>query len=69
MDQPPAMQNDGEIPLEDLIAMEQVARELWRKNTNGTDEGWRTLPLLARQAWRNRAQIEVAFWRQTVGQP
>jgi hypothetical protein len=63
------MQDAGDVSLEDLIAMEQVARELWRKATDGTDQVWRTLPLLARQAWRNRARMEVTIWRQWVGQP
>ncbi|HTI84863.1 MAG TPA: hypothetical protein VL614_30790 [Acetobacteraceae bacterium] len=63
------MQDDDEIPLEDLIAMEQVARDLWQKTTNGTDEGWRALSVLAKQAWRNRARMEVTIWRQRVGQP
>ena len=68
MDQPP-MRHDGEIPLEDLIAMEQVAKELWQKTTNGTDAGWQGLSVLAKQAWRNRARMEVTIWRQRVGQP
>jgi hypothetical protein len=63
------MQNDGEIPLEDLIAMEQVARDLWQKTTSGTDEAWVALSVLAKQAWRNRARMEVTIWRQRVGQP
>jgi hypothetical protein len=63
------MQDDGEVPLEDLIAMEQVAKELWQKTTNGTDEGWQALSVLAKQAWRNRARMEVTIWRHTVGQP
>jgi hypothetical protein len=63
------MHDDGEVPLEDLIAMEQVARELWQKTTNGTSEGWNALSVLAKQAWRNRARMEVTIWRQNVGQP
>lgn len=68
MDQSP-MPDNGEIPLDDLIAMEQVARELWQKTTNGTDGDWRELSVLAKQAWRNRARMEVTIWRQRVGQP
>ena len=63
------MKDDGEFPLEDLIAMEQVAKELWQKTTNGTDGGWQALSVLAKQAWRNRARMEVTIWRQRVGQP
>ena len=55
--------------LEGMISMEQVARELWRTTTNGTDEGWLALPVLAKLAWRSRARIEVTIWRQRVGLP
>ncbi len=63
------MRDDGEVPLEDMIAMEQVAKKLWQQATNGTDQGWQALSPLAKQAWRNRARMEVAIWRQKVGQP
>lgn len=57
------MRDDGEVPLENMIAMEQVAKELWQKTTNGTDQGWQALSVLAKQAWRNRARMEVTIWR------
>jgi hypothetical protein len=63
------MQDDGEVPLEDMIAMEQVAKELWQRTTGGTEMGWKSLSVLAKQAWRNRARMEVTIWRKRVGQP
>jgi hypothetical protein len=30
------MQDNDEVPLEDMIAVEQVAQELWRKATKGS---------------------------------
>jgi hypothetical protein len=42
-------QDDGEVALEDMIAMEQVAKELWQKTTKGTDKGWQALSVLAKQ--------------------
>ena len=63
------MRDDGEVPFEDMIAMEQVAKELWQRTTKGTDQGWQVLSVLAKQAWRNRARMEVTIWRQKVGQP
>jgi hypothetical protein len=63
------MQDDSEVSLDDMIAMEQVAKELWQNTTKGTDKGWETLSVLAKQLWRNRAHIEVTIWRHKVGQP
>ena len=63
------MQDDGEVPLEDMIAAEQVAKELWQKKSKGTDQGWQALSVLAKQGWRNRARMEVTIWRNKVGQP
>ena len=63
------MRDDGEVPLEDMIAVEQVAQELWQKTNSGTDRGWQALSVIAKQAWRSRARMEVTIWRQTVGQP
>ena len=54
---------DGEVHLEDVIAMEQVAQKLWQQTTNGTDQGWQALSVLAKQAWRNRARMEVTIRR------
>jgi len=63
------MQDNDEVPLEDMIAIEQVAEELWRKATKGSDMEWQALSVLAKQAWRNRARMEVTIWRGRVGQP
>ena len=63
------MRDEGEVPFEDMIAMEQVAKELWQRATKGTDQDWQVLSVLAKQAWRNRARMEVTIWRQKVGQP
>jgi hypothetical protein len=30
---------------------------------------WQALSVLAKQAWRNRARMEVTIWRKSVGQP
>ena len=30
---------------------------------------WEALPALAKQAWRNRAEIAVTIWRKSVGWP
>jgi hypothetical protein len=55
------VQDDGEVPPTNLISIERLARELWRKTTiNGTDEIWLALPLLAKLAWRNRALLTDA---------
>ena len=43
------MWDDGEVPLEDMIAIEQVAKELWQQVTNGTDQGWQALSPLAKR--------------------
>jgi len=63
------MQDNDEVPLEDMIAIEQVAEELWRQSTKGSDMDWQALSVLAKQAWRNRARMEVTIWRGRVGQP
>ena len=49
------MRDDDEVPLEDMIAIEQVAEELWREATKGSDMEWQALSVLAKQAWRNCA--------------
>jgi hypothetical protein len=54
---------------EDLIAIERVAQKLWRLKTNGTSTEWEALSVLAKQAWRNRARMEVTIWRKSVGRP
>jgi hypothetical protein len=63
------MRDEDEVPLEDMIAIEQVAEELWRQATKGSNMEWQALSVLAKQAWRNRAQVEVTIWRRKVGQP
>jgi hypothetical protein len=60
---------DDEVSLEDLIAMERVAQELWQKATMGADMEWQSQSPLAKQAWRNLARMEVTIWRKSVGQP
>ena len=57
---------DDEVSLEDLIAIEQVARKLWEQTTKGTATEWDALSVLAKQAWRNRARMEVTIWRKSV---
>jgi hypothetical protein len=63
------MSDDDKVPLEELIAIEQVAEELWRKATDRTEIGRKGLPVLKKQAWRNRARKEVTIWRKKVSQP
>jgi hypothetical protein len=63
------MRDDEEAPLEDEIAIEQLAEELWQKTARGTVADWRALSVLQKQAWRNRARMEVTIWRKKVGQP
>jgi hypothetical protein len=63
------MCDDDEVPLEELITIEQVAEELWCKATDGTEMGWKSLSVLKKQAWRNRARMAVTIWRKKVGQP
>ena len=60
---------DDDVSLDDLIALERVAQELWEKATKGTHTEWGSLSVLAKQAWRNRARMEVTIWRKSVGQP
>ena len=60
---------DDEVSMEDLIAIEQVARKLWGQTTKGTATDWEALSVLAKQAWRNRARMEVTIWRKSVGAP
>jgi hypothetical protein len=60
---------DDDVSLEDLIAIERVARTLWEQSTKGTIMEWEALPALAKQAWRNRAGIAVTIWRKSVGWP
>ena len=63
------MRDDDEVPMDDMMSIERVAQELWHKATNGTEAEWRSLSVLAKQAWRNRARMEVTIWRKSVGQP
>src|SRR6185437_6185328 len=43
------MPDDGEVPLEDMTATEQVAKELWQKTTNGRIKaGWHS------RRWQSR---------------
>ena len=64
-----AAMTDDEVSMEDLIAIERVAQKLWRQKTNGTSTEWEALSVLAKQAWRNRARMEVTIWRKSVGRP
>ena len=52
-----------------MLAIERVAQELWEQATKRSPIEWQSLSALAKQAWRNRAQIEVTFWRKSVGAP
>ena len=61
--------SDDEVSLEDLIAIERVAQKLWEQATKGTATEWESLSVLAKQAWRNRARMEVTIWRKSVGAP
>jgi hypothetical protein len=61
--------SDDEVSLEDLIAIERVAQKLWGEATKGTATGWESLSVRAKQAWRNRARMEVTIWRKSVGAP
>jgi hypothetical protein len=61
--------SDDEVSLEDLVAIERVAHKLWEQATNGTDTDWESLSVLAKQAWRNHARMEVTIWRKSVGNP
>ena len=63
------MRDDEGAPLEDEIAIEQLAEELWQKTTKGRVADWRALSVLQKQAWRNRARMEVSIWRKKVWQP
>ena len=38
--------DDDEVPLEELITIQQLAEELWCKATSSTEMGWKTLPVL-----------------------
>ena len=60
---------DGDVSLDDMITIEQVAKELWQKRSKGTDAGWERLSELAKQSWRHRAETDVRIWRKTVGRP
>ena len=60
---------DDDVSLDDLIAIERVAQELWAQANKSTPDQWRSLSILARQAWRNRARLEVTIGRKTVGLP
>ncbi len=60
---------DDDVSLEDLIAIERVAQELWERATKGTPTEWQAMSVLAKQAWRSRARMEVTIWRKSVGEP
>ena len=60
---------DDDVSLDDLIAIERVAQELWAQANKSTPDQWRSLSILARRAWRRRAQVEVMIWRKTVVLP
>jgi hypothetical protein len=60
---------DDDVSLDDLIAIERVAQELWAQSTKGTPDQWQSVSDLAKRAWRRRAQVEVMIWRKTVGLP
>jgi len=60
---------DDDVSLDDLIAIERVAQELWAQSTKGTPDQWQSVSVLAKRAWRRRAQVEVMIWRKTVGLP
>jgi hypothetical protein len=60
---------DDNVSLEEMIAIERVAQELWERATKGSPAEWQSLSVLAKQAWRNRAGIEVTIWRMSVGAP
>jgi hypothetical protein len=63
------MHEAEDVSLEDEIAIEKLAEELWCRWTNGTVAGWQALSVLGKQAWRSRARIEVTIWRKEVGTP
>ena len=60
---------ENDVSLEDMIAIERVAQELWERATKGAHTEWQSLSVLARQAWQSRARIEVTIWRKSVGRP
>jgi hypothetical protein len=62
-------EDDGDVSLDDMITIEQVAKELWQKGTKRTDADWEALSVLAKQSWRHRARMEVTIWRKKVSQP
>ena len=61
--------SDDEISLEDLVAIERVTQKLWQQATKGAATDWEALSVLAKQAWRSRAGMEVTIWRKSVGSP
>ena len=63
------MKEDSAVSLEDIIAAEQIAEELWRKATGGTNTAWRALPEPVRASWRAKAMADVTSWRRSVGDP
>jgi hypothetical protein len=62
-------EDDRDVSLDDMIAIEQVAKELWQKGTKRTDADWEALSVLAKQPWRHRAQMDVKIWPKKVGRP
>jgi hypothetical protein len=62
-------QRADNVSLEEMIAIERVAQELWERATKGNPAERQSLSVLAKQAWRNRAGIEATIWRKSVGAP
>jgi phage tail tape-measure protein len=60
---------EGEISMEDLIAIEQVARKLWEQTTKGTATEWDALSVLAKQALEQHVRMITSgtFQRQSAG--
>jgi hypothetical protein len=63
------MDDDEVVSLDDIIASEQVAEEMWQKATGGSEAAWRALPEAVKASWRAKAMADVASWRRSVGQP
>jgi hypothetical protein len=63
------MKDEGVVSLEDIIAAEQIAEELWRKATGGTNTAWRALPESVKASWRAQAMADITTWRRSVGDP
>ena len=61
------MRDDEEAPLEDEIAIEQLAEELWQKTTKGAVADWRALSVLQKQAPAKRDYAHAARTEQHGG--